>query len=142
MKEFYASMDRIDKFVLKKLHIDNPIHLTDKIVGFAPYVGALFMMIHTVGVIHGYQWTIAHAISKSALLAFIVITIMSIAFGFCWIHRAFCLYNLALNICVDYDFIIGFNDNQITAWTALAVGLCLFATFFRWLYLFGKCRLL
>lgn len=93
-------MKRMDERILNSLHIHRNVHLAKLMVQFAPPVGAGLMMCHTAVLLMGYVWSVASVIARSALLVFALMVVLSVAFGFCWIHRAFCGYNFLVNACI------------------------------------------
>lgn len=96
-------MKIVDEQIVETLHIHRSVHLAKLMVQFAPPVGAGLMMCHTASLLCGCVWTIASVIARSALLVFALMVVLSVAFGFCWIHRAFCTYNLLVNACIEYE---------------------------------------
>lgn len=137
-------MKRIDERILDSLHIRRSVHLAKLMVQFAPPVGAGLMMCHTASLLMGYAWTIASVIARSALLVFALMVVLSVAFGFCWIHRAFCGYNFLVNACIEYEKLFGFGAFLTPArWFVLALGAVLFFLYFRrkWLVKHRKYRI-
>lgn len=130
-------MDRLDAKTQKVLHLHRSVHQAKKVVMIMPPLGAGLMMGHTASLLMGYVWTAASVVARSAILVFILVTVLSVAFGFCWIHRAFCAYNLLVNGCIEYERLFGFGAMLTPArWLVLAAGAVLFALYFRrnWLY--------
>lgn len=97
MRKFFNKMKIVDEQIVETLHIHRSVHLAKLMVQFSPPVGAGLMMCHTASLLCGCVWTIASVIARSALLVFALMVVLSVAFGFCWIHRAFCAYNLLVN---------------------------------------------
>ncbi len=72
------------------------------------------------------------------------LVVLAVAFCFCWIHRAFCGYNLLVNACIKYEKLFGFGTLLTPArWFVLALGAVLFALYFRrkWLVKNKKYRI-
>lgn len=137
MMKFFREMDRLDAKTLDALHIHRSVHQAKQLVMIMPPLGAGLMMCHTASLLMGYVWTVASAVARSAILVFVLMTVLSVAFGFCWIHRAFCAYNLLVNGCIEFEKLIGFGALLTPArWFMIAVGVVLFALYFRrkWLY--------
>lgn len=103
MRKFFNKMKMVDEQIVETLHIHRSVHLAKLMVQFSPPVGAGLMMCHTASLLCGCVWTIASVIARSALLVFALMVVLSVAFGFCWIHRAFCGYNLLVNACIEYE---------------------------------------
>ena len=144
MKRFFREMKRMDKWILDSLHIHRSVHLAKLMVQFAPPVGAGLLMCHTAVILKGYVWSVASVIARSALLVFALMVVLSVAFGFCWIHRAFCGYNLLVNACIEYEKLFGFGALLTPArWFVLALGAVLFFLYFRrkWLVKNKKYRI-
>ena len=137
-------MKRMDERILNSLHIRRSVRLAKLMVQFAPPVGAGLMMCHTAVLLMGYVWSVASVIARSALLVFALMVVLSVAFGFCWIHRAFCGYNLLVNACIEYEKLFGFGTLLTPArWFVLALGAVLFALYFRrkWLVRYKNYRI-
>lgn len=103
MRKFFNKMKMVDEQIVETLHIHRNVHLAKLMVQFAPPIGAGLMMCHTAVLLMGYVWSVASVIARSALLVFALMVVLSVAFGFCWIHRAFCGYNLLVNACIEYE---------------------------------------
>ena len=132
MKRFFRKMKRMDERILNSLHIRRSVHLAKLMVQFSPPIGAGLMMCHTASLLCGCVWTIASVIARSALLVFALMVVLSVAFGFCWIHRAFCGYNFLVNACIEYEKLFGFGTLLTPArWFVLALGAVLFFLYFR-----------
>lgn len=144
MRKFFNKMKIVDEQIVETLHIHRSVHLAKLMVQFSPPVGAGLMMCHTASLLCGRVWTIASVIARSALLVFALMVVLSVAFGFCWIHRAFCGYNLLVNACIEYEKLFGFGMLLTPArWFVLALGAVLFALYFRrkWLVKNKKYRI-
>lgn len=59
------------------------------IIGIIPPVGALVMLVHCTLLSFGIRVKLTEWIFDCSLFGFIVWIIISLAYGFCWVHRAF-----------------------------------------------------
>lgn len=58
------------------------------IIGIIPPVGALVMLVHCTLLSFGIRVKLTEWIFDCSLFGFIVWIIISLAYGFCWVHRA------------------------------------------------------
>lgn len=63
------------------------------IIGIIPPVGAFVMLVHCTLLSFG----------------FIAWIIVSLAYGFCWVHRAFSTYRVLISFCIDFQRSFGFG---------------------------------
>lgn len=125
-------MHLIDLKIVEALHLHKDIHLCRRVVGWSPFVGAAMMMGHLSALVCGYHWSLANIIGKSSLIVFFLLLCLSVTFGYCWIHRAFCGYNFLVNACIEYEKLFGFGTLLTPArWFVLALGAVLFFLYFR-----------
>lgn len=57
------------------------------IIGIIPPVGALVMLVHCTLLSFGIRVKLTECIFDCSLFGFIVWIIISLAYGFCWVHR-------------------------------------------------------
>lgn len=147
MRKFFNKMKIVDEQIVETLHIHRSVHLAKLMVQFSPLSSrrrGTDDVCHTASLLCGCVWTIASVIARSALLVFALMVVLSVAFGFCWIHRAFCAYNLLVNACIEYEKLFGFGTLLTPArWFVLALGAVLFFLYFRrkWLVKHKKYRI-
>lgn len=58
--------------------------------------------------------------------------IVSLAYGFCWVHRAFATYGVLISFCIDFQRSFGFGGlSEPLHLLMVALGLLLFFIFFK-----------
>lgn len=72
------------------------------IIGIIPPVGALVMLVHCTLLSFGIRVKLTECIFDCSLFGFIVWIIISLAYGFCWVHRAFITYGVLISFCIDF----------------------------------------
>lgn len=77
--------------------------------------------VYLVGYVVKYSFTI-----------FFLLTVLSIAYEFCWVHRAFVIYCYLVSLCIEYQVRTGFGDwLPVARITSLAVGVILLFLFIK-----------
>lgn len=79
------------------------------IIKYAPILMGLIMYVHTIFSYMGITTTLASTLAGSAIIPAIIIYSMSNMLKFCYIHKAFTLYALLVDICINYNSFIGFG---------------------------------
>lgn len=67
------------------------------------------MWIHTGLLIIGINGPCADTIAGSAIIPSILILAISGLFKFCWLHKAFTIYSLCVDLCINYERLMGFG---------------------------------
>lgn len=102
------------------------------LVGVVPTAGAFFMACHCATLLFGWRLLFAPFTFKFALSWLVLVTALSIAFEFCWVHRGFCLYNYFVGLCMDYQSHVGFGEYlTIARLIALFLGVLIFIAFVK-----------
>ena len=78
-------------------------------IKYIPIIMFLIMWIHTGLLIFGINGTCAHTIAGSAIIPSILIFSMSHLFKFCYIHKLLTIYALAVDLCINFQRLIGFR---------------------------------
>lgn len=68
------------------------------IIGIIPPVGALVMLVHCTLLSFGIRVKLTEWIFDCSFFGFIAWIIVSLAYGFCWVHRAFATYGVLIFI--------------------------------------------
>lgn len=137
MRRFFVGMHLIDLKIVEALHLHKDMHLCRRVVGWSPFVGAAMMMGHLSALVCGYHWSLANVIGKSSLIVFFLLLCLSVTFGYCWIHRAFLLYNFVVNMVLEIQKIEPFGDVLAPSrWIMLGVGASLFLIYVRYKWIF------
>lgn len=92
----------------------NKLDCTDYKLGllaikYIPIVMFLIMWIHTGLLIVGVNGPCADTIAGSAIIPSLLILAISKLFRFCWLHKLFTMYSLSVDLCINYERLIGFG---------------------------------
>lgn len=92
----------------------NKLDCTDYKLGllaikYVPIVMFLIMWIHTGLLIVGVNGPCADTIAGSAIIPSLLILAISKLFKFCWLHKLFTMYSLSVDLCINYERLIGFG---------------------------------
>lgn len=92
----------------------NKLDCTDYKLGllaikYIPIVMFLIMWIHTGLLIVGVNGPCADTIAGSAIIPSLLILAISKLFRFCWLHKLFTTYSLSVDLCINYERLIGFG---------------------------------
>lgn len=129
MNDYISKRERIILALLGKCWI---WRMSRVVVGVVPLIGSLVMLIHCALLLDGIHSYFTEWIFDCSVFGFIAWIIISFAFGFCWVHRAFCTYGMLISFCIDFQRTFGFGSLLIPMrWLALVAGLILFAFFIR-----------
>lgn len=93
----------------------NTIRCTDYKLGlialkYIPVIMFIIMWVHTGLLILGISGPFADTIAGSAIIPSILILAMSQLFQFCYIHKILTLYSLSVDLCINYNRYIGFEN--------------------------------
>lgn len=102
------------------------------LIGFLPVFGAFWFVVNVSWQIVGNESQLLGLVFKHAFLWMVLITILSIAYEFCWVHRAFVLYDYLISISIEHQIEVGFGEliHPIRIFK-LAIGLMLFFLFIK-----------
>ena len=78
-------------------------------IKYIPIIMFLIMWIHTGLLILGIDRPCADTIAGSAIIPSILIFSMSHIFKFCYIHKLLTVYSLAVDLCINFQRLIGFG---------------------------------
>lgn len=102
------------------------------LIGVIPPVGSLVMLAHCVLLSFGIKAKLTEWIFDCSLFGFVAWIIVSLAYGFCWVHRAFITYGVLISFCIDFQRTIGFGILREPMYhLTVLLGLFLFLVFFR-----------
>lgn len=102
------------------------------IIGVIPPVGALVMLAHCSLLTLGYRAKLTEWIFDCSLFGFVAWIIVSLAYGFCWVHRAFITYGVMISFCIDFQRSFGFGILREPLHIAMvALGVLLFYIFIK-----------
>lgn len=99
---------------------------------YAPVASSAAMLAHAALLALGYSDGVTETVCGTALLPSLVLLATSHAFHFCWLHKAFIVYTLAVDLCCNYERSIGFGlALPAMRLVMVFVGLLLFAILIR-----------
>lgn len=102
------------------------------IIGIIPPVGAFVMLVHCTLLSFGIRVKLTEWIFDCSLFGFIAWIIVSLAYGFCWVHRAFSTYRVLISFCIDFQRSFGFGVlSHPMHLLMVALGLLLFFIFIK-----------
>ena len=102
------------------------------IIGVIPPVGSLVMLVHCIFLTLGIRIPLTEWIFDCSVFGFVAWIIVSLAYGFCWVHRAFITYGMLISFCIDFQRTIGFGCMlQPLHLAASIIGILLFAFFIK-----------
>lgn len=100
-------------------------------IKYMPIIGALVMIVHSGFLLIGIDLNLADNVATMQALPAFTLLLVSHAFGFCWVHKAFTIYDLLVSLCIDYNRDIGFTyalvEHRLFAFTT---GIILFTILF------------
>lgn len=100
-------------------------------IKYMPIIGAAVMVIHTGFLLCGIDLNLADNIATMQTLPAVTMLFVSHAFGFCWLHKSFTVYDLLVSLCIDYQREIGFASTMIEhRLGAFTTGIVLFTILF------------
>ena len=78
-------------------------------IKYIPVLMFLIMWLHTGLLIFEINGPCADTIAGSAIIPSILIFSMSHIFKFCYIHKLLTVYSLAVDLCINFQRLIGFG---------------------------------
>lgn len=102
------------------------------VIGIIPPVGAMVMLLHCALLSVGIKAKLTEWIFDCSLFGFVAWIAVSLAYGFCWVHRAFITYGVMISFCIDFQRTVGFGYMRQPLHLAMvALGVFLFFVFFK-----------
>ncbi len=125
-------VERIDETVLGKLERTLIWRIARAVIGILPLLGTLFFVVHVALLVKGYDFELAYVACSYSFSGFLAWIVVSVAFQFNWMHRAFISYNYLVSFCIDFQREVGFGSWLMPArWFVLALGVIIIADFIR-----------
>lgn len=126
----YDVIRYIDARIIHKVGIQRARRLSRFLIGFLPVFGALWFIANVSMQITIGESYLFGLVFKHAFMWMVLITILSIAYEFCWVHRAFVLYDYMVSISIEHQIEVGFNEWLFPIRvTKIIIGLLLFFVF-------------
>lgn len=102
------------------------------IIGLTPMFATMFFIVHVVLLIKGYDYELAYVVCSYSFTGFLAWIVISFAFQFSYMHRAFITYNYLVSFCIDFQREVGFGSWLMPArWFVLSIGLLVVAELVR-----------
>lgn len=79
-------------------------------IKYVPIIMFLIMWIHIGLLLLGINGPCADIIAGSAIIPSILIFSMSHVFKFCYIHKLLTVYSLCVDLCINFQRLIGFGN--------------------------------
>ena len=126
----YDVIRYIDARIIHKVGIQRARRLSRFLIGFLPVFGALWFIANVTMQITIGESYLFGLVFKHAFMWMLLITILSIAYEFCWVHRAFVLYDYLVSISIEHNIEVGFDEWLFPIRvTKIIIGLLLFFVF-------------
>ena len=126
----YDVIKYIDDRIIYKVGIQRARRLSRFLIGFLPVFGALWFIANVSMQITIGESYLFGLVFKHAFMWMLLITILSIAYEFCWVHRAFVLYDYLVSISIEHNIEVGFDEWLFPVRvTKIVIGLLLFFIF-------------
>ena len=126
----YDVIRYIDDRIIYKVGVQRARRLSRFLIGFLPVFGALWFIANVSMQITIGESYLFGLVFKHAFMWMLLITILSIAYEFCWVHRAFVLYDYLVSISIEHQIEVGFNEWLFPIRvTKIIIGLLLFFVF-------------
>ena len=106
----YSIIKYLDTRIVHKVGIIRARKLARFLTGFLPVFGALWFIINVCLQITVGESFLLGLVFKHAFIWMCFITILSIAYEFCWVHRAFVLYDYLVSISIEHQIEVGFGE--------------------------------
>lgn len=120
-----------DRFATQKIGIIRARKIARFTIGIIPTFGLLwFVAILTHNLIVPEPIYIVGYVVKYSFAIFFLLTVLSISYEFCWVHRCFIFYDYLVSLCIEYQTRSGFGELLIPARiTSLVIGVLLIIAF-------------
>ena len=126
----YDVIKYIDDRIIYKVGVQRARRLSRFLIGFLPVFGALWFIANVSMQITIGESYLFGLVFKHAFMWMLLITILSIAYEFCWVHRAFVLYDYLVSISIEHNIEVGFDEWLFPVRvTKIVIGLLLFFVF-------------
>lgn len=106
----YKTIRYLDARVVNKFGILRARRFARFLTGFLPVFGALWFIVNIIIQITIGESLLFGLVFKHAFIWMMFITILSIAYEFCWVHRAFVLYDYLISISIEHQIEVGFDE--------------------------------
>lgn len=134
----------LDTRIIRKIGVIRARRLARFLIGFIPTFGVLWFCGNLIYSLTGGQNVAVYFLLRYAFMTCLLLTILSIAYEFCFVHRLFILYNYIIGLCIEHQSRVGFGEWLLTARVvSLTIGLLLLFLFVKnncWKEFFHKQR--
>ena len=121
----------LDRFATQKIGVIRARKIARFTIGLIPTFGVLwFVGILTHNLIYPEPIYLVGYVVKYSFAIFFLLTVLSVAYEFCWVHRSFVLYCYVVSLCIEYQTRTGFGEWLLFARVAsLVTGILLIIAF-------------
>ena len=134
----------VDARIIRKIGILRARRISRIMIGFLPVFGAAWFIVNVALQITIGESMLLGLVFKHSFLWLILITVLSIAYEFCWVHRAFIAFDYLVSISIEHNIEVGFGEWLYPLRVIkIALGLLLFFIFIHnncWREFFEKQR--
>lgn len=123
----------IDRRIARKVGVVRFRRISRFIIGFIPTFGILwFVGIIAHNLVFEEHINLAGYVMVYQFAVFLLLTTLSFAYEFCYVHRGFILYDYIISWCIQYQTRTGFGEYLTSMRIAsLIIGLLLIYEFIR-----------
>lgn len=120
-----------DRFLTQKVGVLRARRIARFTIGIIPTFGLLwFVAIIAHNLIADQPLYLVGYVVKYSFAIFFLLTVLSIAYEFCWVHRCFVSYCYIVSLCIEYQTRTGFGEWLLSARIAsLIIGVLLIIAF-------------
>lgn len=132
MKKEEDYIERRERIMLSLIGKCRIWKMSRLVIGLIPPVGSFVMLLHCVLLTLGIKAKLTEWVFDCSLSGFVAWIIVSLAYGFCWVHRAFITYGVLMSFCIDFHRTVGFGAILQPMHVAMvALGSAIFLVFIR-----------
>lgn len=123
----------IDTRIIRGIGVLRARRIARFLIGFIPSFGVVWFVGNIIySLSGGTENYMMVFLLKYAFMTFLLLTTLSIAYEFCFVHRLFILYNYVIGLCIEHQIRNGFGEWLLVARIAsLIVGLFLIFLFIK-----------
>lgn len=123
---------KIERYIIANIGKSIIWRTSRLVIGIIPLIGATVMLCHCVLLLCGIHFFMTEWIFDCSLLGAVAWIIVSLAYGFCWVHRAFITYGVVISCCIDYQRTFGFGSMLVPMrYIMVILGIAIFAIFIK-----------
>ena len=130
MLRIYTLIRYIDDRIVHRIGIIRARRISRFLIGFLPVFGAFWFVVNVIMQMTVGESMLLGLVFKHSFLWLILITILSIAYEFCWVHRSFIMFDYLVSISIEHNVEVGFGEwLPVIRIAKIAAGILLFFIF-------------